>query len=121
KYDDNERDSVSIKVIVDHSRAITFLIGDGVLPSNEGRGYVLRRIMRRAARHGKILGLDKPFLYKVSGTVVDVMREAYPELADARNYIAKIVHNEEERFSQTLNSGLAILNEEMERLKDSKK
>ena len=120
KYDDNERDSVSIKVIVDHSRAITFLIGDGVLPSNEGRGYVLRRIMRRAARHGKILGLDKPFLYKVSGTVVDVMREAYPELADARNYIAKIIHNEEERFSQTLNSGLAILNEEMERLKDSK-
>ncbi|KAF0123024.1 MAG: alanyl-tRNA synthetase [bacterium] len=120
KYDDNERDDVSIKVIVDHSRAITFLIGDGVLPSNEGRGYVLRRIMRRAARHGKILGLDKPFLYKVSGTVVDVMREAYPELADARNYIAKIIHNEEERFSQTLNSGLAILNEEMERLKDSK-
>ena len=120
KYGDNYRDDISIKVIVDHSRAITFLIGDGALPSNEGRGYVLRRIMRRAARHGKILGLDKPFLSKVSGTVVDVMREAYPELTDARNYIAKIIHNEEERFSQTLNSGLGILNEEMERLKDSK-
>ncbi|MBI4620902.1 MAG: alanine--tRNA ligase [Desulfobacterales bacterium] len=120
KYDDNQRDDVSMKVIVDHSRAITFLIGDGALPSNEGRGYVLRRIMRRAARHGKMLGLDKPFLYRVSGTVVDVMREAYPELANARNYIAKIIHNEEERFSQTLSSGLAILNEEMERLKDSK-
>ncbi|MFH2012158.1 MAG: alanine--tRNA ligase [Pseudomonadota bacterium] len=121
KYNDDQKDDVSIKVIVDHSRAITFLIGDGVLPSNEGRGYVLRRIMRRAARNGKILGMGKPFLYKVSGTVVDVMREAYPELSDVRNYIAKIIHNEEERFSQTLNSGLAILNEEMERLKGIKK
>lgn len=116
KYGNAEKDDISIRVIADHSRAVTFLIGDGVLPSNEGRGYVLRRIIRRAARHGKILGIDKPFLYKVSGIVVDAMKEAYPELADVRNYIAELIHNEEERFSQTLNNGFAILNEEMEKL-----
>ncbi|MFH1624324.1 MAG: alanine--tRNA ligase [Pseudomonadota bacterium] len=120
RYGDNKRDDTSIRVIADHSRAMTFLIGDGVLPSNEGRGYVLRRIMRRGARHGKILGLDKPFLYKVSGTVIDIMREAYPELANARNYIVRLIHNEEERFSQTLNNGLVILNEEMERVRETR-
>ncbi len=121
KYGDDERDDISIRVIADHSRAVTFLIGDGVLPSNEGRGYVLRRIMRRAARHGKILGIDKPFLYNISGVVVDVMKEAYPELGDVRNYIAQLVYNEEERFSETLSNGLAILTEEMERLRESEK
>ncbi len=121
KYGDNEKEDISFKVIADHSRAIAFLIGDGVLPSNEGRGYVLRRIMRRAARYGKILGIDRPFLYRVSDVVIDVMKEAYPEIADARNYIAKLIYNEEERFCQTLDKGLFILNEEMERLKESNK
>jgi len=120
-YGSNEKDDVSTRVIADHSRAVTFLIGDGVLPSNEGRGYVLRRIMRRGARHGKILGIDKPFLYRVSGVVVDTMKEAYPELANARNYIAEVVYNEEERFSQTLKNGLTILYEEMERLQETEK
>ncbi|MDY7032286.1 MAG: alanine--tRNA ligase [Thermodesulfobacteriota bacterium] len=120
KYNDNEKDDVSLRVVADHSRAITFLIGDGVLPSNEGRGYVLRRIVRRAARHGKMLGLKQPFLYRISGSVIDLMKEAYPELADGRNYIANVVHNEEERFLQTLSKGLAILNEEMEQLRESK-
>ena len=121
RYGDNEMEDISLKVIADHSRAIAFLIGDGVLPSNEGRGYVLRRIMRRAARYGKILGIDRPFLYRVSDVVIDTMKEAYPEIADARNYIAKLIYNEEERFCQTLDKGLSILNEEIERLKESNK
>ncbi|MDY6853264.1 MAG: alanine--tRNA ligase [Thermodesulfobacteriota bacterium] len=121
KYRNNEKKDISLKVIADHSRAIAFLIGDGVLPSNEGRGYVLRRIMRRAARYGKILGIDRPFLYRVSDVVIDVMKEAYPEIADARNYIAKLIYNEEERFCHTLDKGLSILNEEIERLKGSGK
>ena len=91
-------------------------MGDGVLPSNEGRGYVLRRILRRAARHGKLIGLDKPFLHQVCGAVIDVMQTVYPDLTDKRSYIDKVVVNEEQRFSETLDAGLRILQEEVARL-----
>ena len=107
--------TVSMRVVADHIRAITFLIGDGVLPSNEGRGYVLRRIMRRAARHGVRLGVRDPFLYQITGAVVETMKGAYPELAARASYIAKVVKNEEERFLRTLENGLKMLNAELER------
>jgi alanyl-tRNA synthetase len=116
-YGKNGDDDISIRVIADHSRSITFLIGDGVLPSNEGRGYVLRRILRRAARHGKLLGLNRPFLHEVAQVVIDQMKEAYPELAERAAYIRKVVESEEERFIETLDTGLRILHEEVARLK----
>jgi len=115
-YGQEPRSDVSIRVIADHSRAATFLINDGVLPSNEGRGYVLRRIMRRAMRHGKILGIGGPFLYRTSSKVVDLMKEAYPELRETEAFVSKVIQNEEERFSETLDSGLKILREELEQL-----
>jgi len=108
---------VSLKVVADHARAVTFMIGDGVLPANEGRGYVLRRILRRAARHGVLLGLDRPFLHEVSNTVIDEMSRAFPELAERRAYITSRVRREEERFLATLKSGLALLNDEVAALK----
>ena len=116
-YRDNEDDDVSIRAITDHSRAVTFLISDGVLPSNEGRGYVLRRILRRAARHGKLLGMDTPFLTKIVPVVIEEMKDAYPELLDKEAFVTKVVINEEQRFMTTLDSGLKILNEEVEALK----
>jgi alanyl-tRNA synthetase len=116
-YGANPDSDVSIRVIADHSRAVTFLIGDGCLPSNEGRGYVVRRILRRAARHGKLLGLDKPFLNEVVSVVVETMKGAYPDLIDKESYIRKVVVNEEQRFIETLDSGLKILSEEVSVLK----
>ncbi len=115
-YGKDPRPDISIRVIADHSRAATFLINDGVLPSNEGRGYVLRRIMRRAMRHGKILGIKEPFLHRTSARVVDLMKEAYPELRESEAFVSKVIRNEEERFSETLDSGLKILREELEEL-----
>jgi alanyl-tRNA synthetase len=112
-YGRAERSDISSRVIADHSRAATFLINDGVLPSNEGRGYVLRRIMRRAMRHGKMLGIREPFLYRTSLKVIDLMKEAYPELRESETFVSKVIQNEEERFSETLDSGLKILQEEM--------
>ncbi|MDO8723013.1 MAG: alanine--tRNA ligase [Syntrophales bacterium] len=116
-YRENERNDISIRVIADHSRAVTFLVGDGVLPSNEGRGYVLRRILRRAARHGKLLGLEKPFLHRIAVVVIDVMKDAYPDLAEKTSFIRKVVENEEERFTATLDAGLNILQEEVASLR----
>ncbi len=109
-------DDVSMRVIADHARATTFLVGDGVLPSNEGRGYVLRRIMRRAIRHGKRLGLEKPFLAAICEAVVAEMGAAYPETRDNRAFILKVAQQEEEAFRRTLDKGLSILEEEMGRL-----
>ena len=115
-YGKDPRSDISIRVIADHSRASTFLINDGVLPSNEGRGYVLRRIMRRAMRHGKLLGIEEPFLHRTSSTVVDLMKDAYPELRESEAFVSRVIRNEEERFSETLDSGLKILREELEQL-----
>jgi alanyl-tRNA synthetase len=116
-YHKDEQADISYQVIADHLRAMTFLISDGVLPSNEGRGYVLRRIIRRASRYARLIGINKPILYKLTGAVVDEMREAYPELVDSREHVAKVVLIEEERFATTLESGLALLNETVEKLK----
>jgi alanyl-tRNA synthetase len=107
---------VALRVVADHSRATTFLIGDGVLPSNEGRGYVLRRIMRRAMRYGRKLGLHEPFLFKVSGTVIDQMSGAYPELVENANYIARVVKAEEERFNETLDKGMGVFEDAVAKL-----
>ena len=117
---DDEKD-VSLRVIADHSRAITFLISDGVLPSNEGRGYVLRRIMRRASRHGKILGLDEPFLYLMAESVAKKMEDEYPEVLENLKYIQEVIKSEEERFLKTLDKGLMILSDVVEDLKSENK
>ncbi len=108
-FEDSSQVNVSMKVVADHSRAAAFLIGDGVLPSNEGRGYVLRRILRRAVRYGRTLGLTKPFLYQTAGKVSQVMKAAYPELLEADAYIKSIIRSEEERFLGTLDTGLRVL------------
>ena len=113
---DAEQD-VSLNVVADHARAVAFLIGDGVLPANEGRGYVLRRILRRASRHGVLLGLDRPFLHVVADTVVDEMSRAFPELAERRAFITDRVRREEERFLETLKSGLELLEDEIASVK----
>ncbi len=102
----DERLRTSMWVIADHIRALTFAISDGAMPSNEGRGYVLRRILRRAARHGRILDLHRPFIYQLSGTVVDIMGQAYPELHQGREHVALVIKAEEERFGQTLDQGI---------------
>lgn len=106
EYPTGGETDVWVRIIADHIRAITFLIGDGVTPANEGRGYVLRRLIRRAFRRGNLLGLEKPFLYRLAGTVVDIMKEAYPELMSNLPYISRVCLAEEERFIYTLNSGL---------------
>ncbi len=108
---------VAMKVIADHSRAAAFLIGDGVLPSNEGRGYVLRRIMRRAIRYGRNIGLNKPFLDVTASVVFDIMKDAYPELMASKAFITNVIHNEETRFSETLDFGLTLLNDTLSDLK----
>ncbi|MDR3608206.1 MAG: alanine--tRNA ligase [Oligoflexia bacterium] len=115
-YDRNSPSAFSFRVIADHSRATTFLIGDGVLPSNEGRGYVLRRIIRRAIRYGKKLGFTGPFLHKTASFVIDQMKEAYPDLIEKRAFIEKAILAEEEQFFRTLERGLALLDEEMQKL-----
>ena len=120
RYREHPEQDTSMRIIADHSRAIAFLIGDGVLPSNEGRGYVLRRIMRRAARHGKKLGLVKPFLHEAVKIVAEEMKGAYPEVLRAQDYITRVVFNEEENFSATLEAGLRILQDEVEKLQQKK-
>ncbi|RJQ67556.1 MAG: alanine--tRNA ligase [Desulfobacteraceae bacterium] len=108
---------VAMKVIADHSRAAAFLIGDGVLPSNEGRGYVLRRIMRRAIRYGRNIGLERPFLHQTAEGVFEIMRSAYPELGESAAFIRNVILNEEQRFMETLDTGLKLLNESLADLK----
>ncbi len=117
KMGESAEDDVAMKVIADHSRAAAFLIGDGVLPSNEGRGYVLRRIMRRAIRYGRNLGLDKPFLDVTASVVFDIMKDAYPDLMASKAFITNVIHNEETRFSETLDFGLNLLNDTLSDLR----
>jgi alanyl-tRNA synthetase len=121
KYGGDAAADISFRVIADHSRAVTFLIADGVTPSNEGRGYVLRRLLRRAARHGRILGLSEPFLYKVADAVADFMGDAYPELRERRQHIQEVIRSEEERFDETLEKGLGLLEQAVADLKRTKK
>jgi alanyl-tRNA synthetase len=119
RYGSADESDVSLRVIADHVRAVTFLVADGVLPSNEGRGYVLRRIMRRAARHGKLLGMDEPFLHLICPLVGEVLGGAFPEVPDNMKTIQKVVHLEEERFSRTLDQGLTRLAQLIEEVKRS--
>lgn len=116
-YHDDEKTDVSLRVITDHIRSTVMMVSDGVIPSNEGRGYVLRRLLRRAARHGKLLNVKGAFLYDVADTVIDESKEGYPELAEKRDYIKKIIKIEEERFAATIDKGLSILNEYIEAAK----
>lgn len=120
KYGSDPKKDISVRVIADHSRSTTFLVGDGVLPSNEGRGYVLRRIMRRAMRHGRMLGFEGAFFHKVCEFVVDFMKGHYVELADKKPFISKVVTNEEQSFSRTLGIGLKIIDELLEKHKEYK-
>ncbi|MCK5236539.1 MAG: alanine--tRNA ligase, partial [Deltaproteobacteria bacterium] len=120
KYGKSEEDNVSFRAIADHSRSTAFLISDGILPSNEGRGYVLRRIIRRAVRHGKYLGVQRPFLHTICSTVISIMKKTYPELSQSTETIIKATQGEEERFFETLERGLGILSDEVKKLKDSK-
>ena len=117
-YGQSEEKDVSMRVIADHLRAITFLIADGVLPSNEGRGYVLRRIIRRASRHGRLLGIEKPFLFEGVNVVSDIMGDVYPEVLENLEVIRKVTLKEEERFSKTLEKGIFLLQEVVESVKE---
>ncbi len=119
-YKEDATKDISLRVITDHIRSTTFMISDGILPSNEGRGYVLRRLLRRAARHGKLLGIEKPFLWEVAGTVIKESKEAYPELGEKKAYIEKVIKVEEERFDETIDQGLVILNQYIEELRHAK-
>lgn len=119
-YNQNEETDTSLRVIADHSRAIAFMIADGILPSNEGRGYVLRRLIRRAFRFGKQLGMKKPFLYKTTHNVVEVMGNMYPELHARADFMSRVVYEEEERFSVTLDKGLLMLASEINALIEKK-
>ena len=110
-YHDDEKKDISLRVITDHIRSSTFMISDGVIPSNNGRGYVLRRLIRRACRHGRLLGLNEPFLYKVCDTVIAENERAYPELKDKAELIKKVILSEEESFGKTIDAGLALLDE----------
>lgn len=116
KYKENEKTDVSIRVITDHVRASTFLIGDGVRPSNEGRGYVLRRLIRRAARHGRLLGMNESFLYKVAASVIKENQSAYPEVKEKEEYIKKVLQTEEDSFNKTVEKGSQILQELIDKM-----
>ena len=117
KYGVDAKSDVSIRIITDHIRAMSFMIADGILPSNEGRGYVLRRLLRRAARHGKLLGIKEDYLYNLFDVVKEVSGEAYPELVEKEGYIKKVIKIEEEKFNETIDQGSEILNGYIEELK----
>ena len=121
QYGANERDDISIRVITDHIRATVFMASDGILPSNEGRGYVMRRLLRRAARHGRMLGIDHPFLTDLVDTVIISSEVGYPELREHESYIKKVIGTEEERFYKTIDSGMNILNGMIQHLHETHK
>lgn len=115
-YQIDAMDDVSIRLITDHIRSATFMISDGIMPTNEGRGYVLRRIIRRAARHGRLLGIEEKFLANLSETVIAESKDGYPELEEKREFILKVLSEEEEKFHKTIDQGLSILNEMQEEM-----
>ena len=121
QYGANEKDDISIRVITDHIRATVFMASDGILPSNEGRGYVMRRLLRRAARHGRMLGIDHPFLTDLVDTVITSSENGYPELREHESYIKKVIGTEEERFYKTIDSGMNILNGMIQHLHETHK
>ncbi len=114
EYKMDEKSDISLRVITDHIRSTVFMVGDGVTGSNAGRGYVLRRLLRRAARHGRLLGITKPFLYEVAGTVIKENESAYPELAQKKDYIGKLIKNEEEAFAKTVGKGMELLSAKLD-------
>lgn len=120
-YSTDRSTEVAMRVMADHSRALAFLISDGVFPSNEGRGYVLRRILRRAVRHSKFLGIDEPFIYRVLPAVEGIMADAYPEIREKGDFVSQVVKSEEERFLETVDRGLELLNQEIAKLGKKKK
>lgn len=121
QYKKDEKTDISLRVITDHIRSTVMMVCDGVIPSNEGRGYVLRRLLRRAARHGKLLGINKPFLKEVCDTVINENKDAYPELKEKSDYIHKVIEMEEARFDATIDSGLSILNDMIDTAKAQNK
>ena len=121
EYETEYKKDVSIRVITDHIRSVTFMFSDGIMPSNEGRGYVLRRLLRRAARHGRLLGIKGAFLAKLSEVVIRESKDGYPELADKKDYILKLIATEEENFNKTIDQGLSILNDMMAEMETEKK
>lgn len=121
EYGKEKETDIALKVIADHIRTIVFAIADGALPSNEGRGYVLRRLLRRAVRYGRKLGMDRPFLYELTQTVAEIMKDYYPEPWDKREFVARVIKGEEEKFLETLSDGLNILSELIEKAKEEKR
>lgn len=111
KYKEDEKQDVSIRVITDHIRSVTFMVSDGIMPSNEGRGYVLRRLLRRAARHGRLLGIEGKFLSKLCETVIEGSKDGYPELEEKKEFITKVISEEEDKFNKTIDQGLSILSD----------
>ena len=118
-YGESEKADISIRVITDHIRSVTFMVSDGITPSNEGRGYVLRRLLRRAARHGRLLGIQREFLAELSKTVIRESHTGYPELAEREEYILKLISVEEQNFNKTIDQGLSILNDMMAEMEKS--
>ncbi len=118
-YGENEKSDVSMRVITDHIRSVTFMTSDGILPSNEGRGYVLRRLLRRAARHGKLLGINDTFLTEIAKIVIENSKNAYPELEEKKDYILKIIKVEEDKFADTIDQGIQILDENIREIENS--
>ncbi|MBB5173177.1 alanine--tRNA ligase [Texcoconibacillus texcoconensis] len=120
-YGKSAEEDTAFKVIADHVRTVTFAVSDGALPSNEGRGYVLRRLLRRAVRYAKQIGIERPFMYELVPTVADIMNDFYPEVSEKTDFIQKVMKNEEERFHETLNDGLTILNKVMKQAREQGK
>jgi len=121
KYKENQKNDLALKVIADHARALVFMISDGIVPSNEGRGYVLRMLLRRAFRYGKVINYNQPFLYEVAPVVINLMKEVYPEIYKEENRICQVILAEEKRFQETLNIGIQILDNIKEKLKQKNK
>ncbi len=117
EYGKQVRADVSLKVIADHARSVTVMISDGILPSNEGRGYVMRRLLRRAVRHGRLLGIETAFLADIVDVVAEIFRQPYPDIGEKRDYIKKVIQLEEARFSETLAQGTELLNQHIEAVK----